>query len=146
MFAPHGKLASFRKMMSYDGAIDGRDPGNWTYAVSLKAMSHHFSCHEHPYTEIVTTLNDETNGDVIEAILGLVPFFVTPYLATISPRLADYRSVIICNLRHIGATDFELDSYIGIMAEAVMQVELISKLLANFGIWHDSTTFSYVLC
>ena len=78
LFAPDGHLQACRKPLSRDGVIEGRDLGNWCYSTSLKMLSHHFDPRRHPYNQIVNTWNDETNGDIVEAILGLVPFLHDP--------------------------------------------------------------------
>ena len=139
LFAPDGPLQAYRKLLSYDGAINGQDFGNWTYSTSLKVLSHHFHSRLHPYSAIVTTWNDELNGDIIEAILGLVPFLRSPGSCTI--RAPEVRSAIC---RHLPSDDLEL--YIGVMAEAVTQVKLVSGDLAHRGVWADSTATSHFLC
>ena len=140
LFAPDGPLQAYRKLMSYDGAISGQDLGNWTYSTSLKVLAHHFDSRLHPYTQVVTTWNDELNGDIIEAILGLVPFLRSPGSCTI--RAPEVRSVIC---RHL-PSEYELQLYTGVMAEAVTQVKLVCGDLAHRGVWQDSTATSHFLC
>ena len=62
---PDGSLARQRKTLSYGGCLtDGRDPGNWYYAVVMRSL---FNAGVTPRD----WLNDETLGDVVEALLYL---------------------------------------------------------------------------
>ena len=140
LFAPEGPLQAYRKLLSYDGAINGQDLGNWTYSTSLKVLAHFFNPRLHPYTQIVTTWKDELNGDIIEAILGLVPFLRSPGSCTI--RAPEVRSVIC---RHLPG-EHDLEVYIDVMAEAVRSVKLVCSDLAHHGVWADSTATSHFLC
>ena len=130
--------------MSYDGVINNNDLGNWCYSVSLKLLAHHFDSRQYPYTEIATTWRKELNGDIIEAILGLVPFLRSPDSCTIGAKLPDMRSAILGHLTH--CSEDELDLYIGVMAGAVAQVKLVCDDLADLGVWQDPTTTSHLLC
>ena len=69
-----GNYERVRKVLSYDGTPDGKegsDAGNWTYAVCIRHMLM-------LYPEIdwrvqgTEQLNDETAGDIMEAIWGLL--------------------------------------------------------------------------
>ena len=100
LFAPDGHLQACRKPLSRDGVIEGRDLGNWCYSTLLKMLSHHFDPRRHPYNQIVNTWNDELNGDIVEAILGLVPFLHEPASSMINLRFPYLRREIFAHIRH----------------------------------------------
>ena len=62
---PGGRLAHLRKTWSYGGVLtDGRDIGNWYYAVVMRTLFHMGVI---SYDE----MSDEKLGDVVEALLYL---------------------------------------------------------------------------
>ena len=69
-----GKYDRVRKVLSYDGTPDGKegtDAGNWNYAVCIRHM---LTCFPQNDWRVQGTenLNDETAGDIMEAIWGLL--------------------------------------------------------------------------
>ena len=69
-----GKYERVRKVLSYDGTPDGKegtDAGNWNYAVCIRHM---LTCFPQNDWRVQGTenLNDETAGDIMEAIWGLL--------------------------------------------------------------------------
>ena len=145
LFAPDGHLQACRKPLSRDGVIEGRDLGNWCYSTSLKMLSHHFDPRRHPYNQIVNTWNDELNGDIVEAILGLVPFLHEPASSMINLRFPYLRREIFAHIRHF--SNQELDEYIGIMAESIAQTEVVCTILTKLGVPRGSSTVtSLFLC
>ena len=97
-FMPGGDLQGKRKLLSYDGAIEGRDPGNYCYGVALRNFCNGIRPQDARY-HTIAPLNDETLGDIIEAILGLLwnrehgnhldilPHISTPHLQTYVEKL-----------------------------------------------------------
>ena len=67
-----GPKVSYRKVLSYDGVPeDSCDQGNWVYVVCLRNMLCLFP--ESDWRNASTKqLNDETAGDILEAIWGLL--------------------------------------------------------------------------
>ena len=69
-FGHCGSKMGYRKALSYDGTPDGEDKGNWAYAVCLRTML--TLCTPWDWRVVGTKqLNDETAGDILEAIWGL---------------------------------------------------------------------------
>ena len=69
-----GKYARVRKVLSYDGTPDGKedsDAGNWNYAVCIRHMLTLFPSRDWR-VQGTEQLNDETAGDIMEAIWGLL--------------------------------------------------------------------------
>ena len=69
-----GKYHGVCKVLSYDGTPDGKDgsdPGNWYYAVCIRHMLTLFPSRD---WRVLGTeqLNDESAGDIMEAIWGLL--------------------------------------------------------------------------
>ena len=69
-----GTYQEVRKSLSYDGTPDGKegtDAGNWNYAVCIRHM---LTCFPKNDWRVQGTenLNDETVGDIMEAIWGLL--------------------------------------------------------------------------
>ena len=71
-FCHMGPLVSYRKVLSYDGVPENScDQGNWVYAVCLRHMLCLFGESDWRYVS-TKQLNDETAGDILEAIWGLL--------------------------------------------------------------------------
>ena len=69
-----GKYERVRKVLSYDGTPDGKegtDAGNWNYAVCIRHMLTSFPQNDWR-VQGTENLNDETAGDIMEAIWGLL--------------------------------------------------------------------------
>jgi len=69
-----GGYQGVRKVLSYDGTPDGKDgtdPGNWYYAVCIRHMLKLFPSRDWR-VQGTEQLNDETAGDIMEAIWGLL--------------------------------------------------------------------------
>ena len=69
-FGYMGRWQEHRKALSHDGTPDGIDLGNWTYAVCIRTMLTDFR-NSDVRRRGTEQLNDESAGDIMEAIWGL---------------------------------------------------------------------------
>ena len=117
-----GSLLSHRKVLSYAGVIDGRgDLGNYNYSVACKVLS--ASCGPHDVRKTsFQTQNDVTNGDVVEAIMGLLWWRQQGDANNIFP----------------GMSNDELAECVRIMNHALLWTEVLVKTHADLGMWVDS--------
>ena len=117
-----GSLHSHRKVLSYAGVIDGRgDLGNYNYSVACKVLS--ASCGPHGVRNIsFQTQNDVTNGDVVEAIMGLLWWRQQGDANNIFPVMSNDG----------------LAEYVRIMNSALLWKEVLVKTHADLGMWLDS--------
>ena len=139
--APWGDMQGLRKILSYDGAIrlsrtgirchpdddSHRDPGNYWYGVMLRSVAlagSRFSWHNQQYAN---EYNDETCGDIVEAILGLA-----------------WRKRH--NLETPGLTfDYDyyrLEKFVRLIEAAIIYTERVVDHATMLGIWESSKTLA----
>ena len=142
--APHGSHQGDRKRLSYDGAVRKdrgipsrdtdkywdpsavRDPGNYCYGVVMRAWASTSSgwlqdCVQDEW-------NDETLGDILEAILGYA------WQLRIGQAKADE------------TTKAAYEQYTIAIEDAVHAGEIVIKHTVIMGIWVDSKTLNRYLC
>ena len=72
----NGAHQNMRKLLKHDGnpdvSLDGRDPGNWVYAVCLRYMLKNMFPGDPWRLGAVEELGDGKAGDILEAIWGLL--------------------------------------------------------------------------
>ena len=135
--APWGDMQGLRKILSYDGAIrlsrtgircpddSHRDPGNYWYGVMLRSVAlagSRFSWHNQQYAN---EYNDETCGDIVEAILGIA-----------------WRKRH--NLETPGITfDYDrLEKFVLLIEAAIIYTERVVDHATRLGIWESSKTLA----
>ncbi len=118
-----GSLLHHRKVLSYAGETEGRgDLGNYNYSVACKILS--ASCGPHDVRKSAfQTQNDVTNGDVVEAIMGLMWWRQQGLAVDILP----------------GMSNIVLAEYVRVMNNALLWTELLVKTHADLGMWHGSS-------
>ena len=142
--APHGSHQGIRKLLSYDGAVRKnrgipsrdtdkywdpsavRDPGNYCYGVVMRAWASTSSgwlqdCVQDEW-------NDETLGDILEAILG------SAWQLRNGQTIADEK------------TKAAYEQYTEAIEDAVIAGEIVIQHTVNMGIWVDSKTLNRYLC
>ena len=142
--APHGSKQDNRKRLSYDGAVRKNrgipsrdtdsycdpsavyDPGNYCYGVVMRAWAATSSgwlqdCVQDEW-------NDETLGDILEAILG------GAWQLRNGQIVADEE------------TEAAYEEYTEAIEDAVMAAEIVIQHTVNMGIWVDSKKLSQYLC
>ena len=141
--APQGAWQSRRKAWSYYGGVrkrrdvalclsDGdpnavRDPGNYCYAVIMRIFADmfpawHWRCHTYR-----NEYNNETLGDVLEAVLG---------------------AAWLCRHEHTTWSPEDskiLDEYTLIVEQCVEDAEQVIELTTNMGIWTSSQSLARLL-
>jgi hypothetical protein len=115
---PHGQWQGLRKMLSYDGAIGGRDLTNYVYGAGIQLFCKHLGGADWRL-ETLPHLNNERNGDIVEAILGL--------------HWNRQRGIRQEVMEHV--TLAQLDEYVSVMAEALLLMEQAINTCARLGIW-----------
>jgi hypothetical protein len=126
---PHGQWQGLRKLLSYDGAIGGRDLGNYYYGASIHLFCKHLGgadCR----LQTLPDLNNERNGDIVEAILGLH-----------WNRQRGMRQEV---MEHV--TLAQLDEYVSVMAEALLLMEQAINTCDRLGIWVSAPQIADWLC
>ena len=142
--APGGSHQGIRKLLSYDGAVRKnrgipsrdtdkywdpsavRDPGNYCYGVVVRAWASTSSgwlqdCVQDEW-------NDETLGDILEAILG------SAWQLRNGQTIADEK------------TKAAYEQYTEAIEDAVIAGEIVIQHTVNMGIWVDSKTLNRYLC
>ena len=138
--APHGSWEGHRKLLSYDGAVRKdrglpsrgddpsavRDPGNYCYGVIMRAWASTTSgwlqdC-------VLDDWNDETLGDILEAILGAA------WQLRNGHAVADEK------------TKAAYEEYTEAIEDAVIAGEIVIEHTVNMGIWVDSKQLNRYLC
>ena len=142
--APHGSQQSYRKCLSYDGAVRKDrgiplrdtnkywdpsavyDPGNYCYGVVMRAWASTSSgwlqdCVQDEW-------NDETLGDILEAILG------SAWQLRNGQTIADEK------------TKAAYEQYTEAIEDAVNAGEIVIRHTVNMGIWVDSKKLHRYLC
>ena len=138
--APHGSHQGDRKRLSYDGAVRKdrdvpsrgydpsavRDPGNYCYGVVMRAWA---STTKGWLQDCVQDVwNDETLGDILEAILG------SAWQLRNGQAKADE------------TTKAAYEQYTIAIEDAVIAGEIVIKHTVIMGIWVDSKTLNRYLC
>ena len=142
--APHGSKQGDRKRLSYDGAVRKdrgipsrdtdkyydpsavRDPGNYCYGVVMRAWASTGS----GWLEdcVQDTWNDETLGDILEAILGAAWQLRNGQIIVDEKTKAAY------------------EQYTEAIEDAVIAGEIVIQHTVNMGIWLDSKKLNRYLC
>ena len=145
-FMPHGSCAGFRKMLSWDGAVAanplnnnmGVDLGNYVYGTFLRCLCGFFGPTDLRYTTL-TQLNDESLGDILEAIMGL--WFHTQedsiYLFDGGPALA--------SLRPSSVTYSMLKEYIFVLEHALHFAKQVINIFTAGGVWTTSRELAVLM-
>ena len=126
---PHGQWQGLRKLLSYDGAIGGRDLGNYYYGASIHLFCKHLGGADWRL-QTLQGLNNEKNGDIVEAILGLH-----------WNRQRGMRQEV---MEHV--TLAQLDEYVSVMAEALLLMEQAINTCDRLGIWVSAPQIADWLC
>ena len=126
---PHGQWQGLRKLLSYDGAIGGRDLTNYVYGAGIQLFCKHLGGADWRL-ETLPHLNNERNGDIVEAILGLH-----------WNRQRGMRQEV---MEHV--TLAQLDEYVSVMAEALLLMEQAINTCARLGIWVSASAIADWLC
>ena len=129
LLMPHGQWQGLRKLLSYDGAIGGRDLGNYYYGASIHLFCKHLGGADCRH-QILPHLNNERNGDIVEAILGLH-----------WNRQRGMRQEV---MEHV--TLAQLDEYVSVMAEALLLMEQAINTCDRLGIWVSAPQIADWLC
>ena len=142
--APHGSHQGIRKLLSYDGAVRKnrgipsrdtdkywdpsavRDPGNYCYGVVMRAWA---SLTQGWLQDCVQDVwNDETLGDILEAILGYAWQLRNGQAKADETTKAAYEQYTIA------------------IEDAVHACEIVIKHTVRMGIWVDSKELNRHLC
>ena len=145
-FMPQGSCAGFRKMLSWDGAVAanplnnnmGVDLGNYVYGTFLRCLCGFFGPNDLRYRTLVQ-LNDESLGDILEAIMGL--WFHTQkesiYLFDGGPALA--------SLRPASVTYSMLKEYIFVLEHALHFAKQVINIFTAGGVWTTSRELAFLM-
>ena len=136
MLAPQGKLEQCRKTWSYSGGVRVlgrddptavRDPGNYCYGFLMRCYAQHFpESHWRGYT-LREQYNDETLGDIVEAILGV------SWLCSHSRMACDPDTLAMLNL------------YSEAIEQCVIHAEKVIDCTVAMGIWKRSGCLAEIL-
>ena len=135
MLAPQGKLEQSRKTWSHFAGVrilgPGRDPGtpwcNYCYGFVMRCYAQHFpESHWRGYT-LREQYNDETLGDIVEAILGV------SWLCSHSRMACDPDTLAILNLYSLA------------IIQCAIAAEKVIDCTVAMGIWKPSGCLAEIL-
>ena len=139
--APEGAWENQRKAWSYNGAVrqlsphghvveaDPRDPGNYYYAVVVRSIGFLSSGSQSYHYK--NTWNDETLGDIFEAILGMA------WGARLHPHDVG---------KNVVAYNALLQPMAEAIEESVRAVLDVVELTTQLNVWVDSKELARWLC
>ena len=121
----NGAHQNMRKLLKHDGnpdvSLDGRDPGNWVYAVCLRYMLKNMFPGDPWRLGAVEELGDGKAGDILEAIWGLLwnrktnwchwQYGVVPRFTVATPHLERYCQLLTVLVQHFDS--FSMDYLCG---------------------------------
>ena len=132
--APHGLQQSNRKQWSYCGGVrqsiesdDVRDPGNYCYGVIMRHCASSQAADDWKTHAYMHDYNDETLGDILEAILGAAWSIRTGKCHAAPHDIAVY------------------ERYAELIESAVIACEIVIQHTGNIGIRTDSKTLRLFL-
>ena len=143
MVAPHGTLQPIRKLLSYSGGVRKnrglplslatsdpgavRDPGNYCYGVLMRTLASLWPERHWLGYSCRVEYNDETLGDILEAVLGAAWLCRHGYVA--------------CGIEEINI----LNQYTLAIEQCTIDAERVIHLTTIMGIWTDSKSLANLL-
>jgi len=139
VFMPGGRFAGYTKLLSYDGAVAANadigyisvDLGNYVYGVALYSLRTFFGPGEYRQGNLAR-LNDESLGDILEAVMGL-----WWHIQKGSVRLFP-GGPVVDSLRPTQVTTGMLEVYVFVMWHALHWTKSAVKVFTSGGVWTTS--------